>query len=75
MKSQINLRESNKKCILGDWVAAKWKNLMDQFRSILNKKKSGFGGDLTRMPQTSGNSMVECPFLRHSSVTDSKLQR
>ena len=46
MKSQINLRESNKKCILGYWVVAKWKNLMDQFRSILNKKKSGSGGDL-----------------------------
>ena len=41
MESQINLR--NKKCILGDWVAAKWKNLMDQFRSILDKKKSGSG--------------------------------
>ena len=28
-----------------------------------------------RMPQTSGNSMIECLFLRNSSVTDSKLQR
>ena len=45
MESQINGRECNKKCILGDWVATKWKNLMDQFRSILNKKKSGSGGD------------------------------
>ena len=44
MESQINLQESNKKCILGDWVAAKWKKLMDQFRCILNKKKSGSGG-------------------------------
>ena len=37
MENQVNLQESNKKCILGDWVTAKWKNLMDQFRSILNK--------------------------------------
>ena len=45
MENQIKLRESNKTCILGDWVAAKWKNLQDQFRNIMNKKKSGSGGD------------------------------
>ena len=66
MENQISLQESNKKCIPGDWVAAKWKNLMDQFRSIVNKKKVGLGVIRSRMPQTSENSIIECAFLSHS---------